>query len=267
MVEQDVTQLLDRPEFEGHPLRQALAGLWDQYQHHLHQLEKLTAISDGFQSVLLEQNQSLEERYARQLRQLRKIVRISDHYQEMLREVNLTLKLASTRDPLTNLANRRLMMERLSAEVASAERLGRPLSLILIDIDHFKEVNDSLGHDAGDRVLMEISRALARELRAYDVCARWGGEEFLILLPETPGIGALRVSERLCRHVSGIEFMGLPPDVRVTVSIGVAEYQMGSSVSEVVKRADAALYEAKRAGRNTAILATPRMDYDAAFAR
>jgi diguanylate cyclase (GGDEF)-like protein len=253
-VEQAITEILNDPAALKNPAGQALAALWERYQHQLAQLEKVSAISDGYQSVLLEQNQTLEERYARQIRQLRKIVRISDHYQQMLRDVNLTLKLASTQDPLTNLSNRRLMMDRMTAELASAERLNRPLSLFLVDIDHFKKINDTLGHDAGDRVLIEIARTLAKELRAYDVCARWGGEEFMVLLPETPGNGALRVAERLCRNVQHIEFMGLPPDIRISVSVGVAEYERGSSVAALIKRADIALYGAKRAGRNTAVL-------------
>lgn len=260
-LEEVIAHLLEEGGREGDPMREALATLWERYQHQLGQLERLTSISDGFQSALLQQHQSLEDRYARQIRQLRKIVRISDHYQEMLRQINLTLKLASTRDPLTNLANRRLMMERVEAEVASAERQNRPLSLILVDIDHFKAINDSLGHDAGDRVLIEMSRALSRELRAYDVCARWGGEEFMILLPDTPGSGALRVAERLCRNMRTLPYMGLPADTRVTVSVGVAEYRMGSSLGELIKRADGALYDAKRAGRDTAVLAPPAAAY------
>lgn len=254
-------RLLEDARYDGDPMREALSGLWECYQHQLLQLERLTSISDGFQSALLKRHQTLEDRFARQIRQLRKIVRISDHYQEMLRQVNLSLKLASTRDPLTELANRRLMMERMESEVAAGERMARPLSLILVDIDHFKQINDSLGHDAGDRVLIEMARALARELRAYDVCARWGGEEFMILLPDTPGAGAMRVAQRLCRNLSALPYAGLPPDTRVTVSIGVAEYQIGSSVRDLIKRADDALYDAKRAGRDTAMLAVPAPRY------
>jgi diguanylate cyclase (GGDEF)-like protein len=254
-VEQQILKLIEDPMYAGHPLLEALGTLWEQYQAQLAQIERVTSISDGYQSVLMEKNLSLGERYARQIRQLRKIVRISDHYQAMLRDVNVTLKLASTRDPLTNLANRRLMLERMTEEVASASRLDRPLSANLVDIDHFKQINDRLGHDAGDRVLIGIARALALELRAYDVCARWGGEEFMVLLPDTRGVGALRVAERLCRNVYALHHLGLPADVRVSVSIGVAEYHPDYSLNDMIKRADDALYEAKNSGRNRAVLA------------
>lgn len=260
-LEQAITDILADGRHDEHPAREALASLWQNYQHHLTQLERMTCISDGFQTALIQQHQTLEQRYDRQMRQVRKIVRISDHYQEMLRDVNATLKLASTRDPLTNLANRRLMMERMEAEIAATDRHRRPLSLILVDIDHFKNINDSMGHDAGDRVLIEMSRALARELRTYDVCARWGGEEFMILLPDTPGTGAMRVAERVCQTMRTLPYLGLPPETRVTVSIGVAEYGPGSSLGEAVKRADAALYAAKHGGRDRAVLASAARPY------
>ena len=254
MVEQLIPQLLEDEEHDGHPLRHALEELWQAYQHQLALIERVTAISDGYQSVLLGQNQSLQDRYNRQIRRLQKMVKISDQYQSMLRDVNATLKLASTCDALTNLANRRLMVERMTAEIASADRRDRPLSLILVDIDHFKRINDEMGHDAGDRVLIRIARSLASELRPYDTCARWGGEEFMILLPDTPEVAALRVAERLCRNIYNLQHTDFPSDIRVSVSIGVAEHKTGFSMEDLVKRTDTALYEAKAAGRNTAIL-------------
>ena len=254
-LEEQIASLLSQPEYEGHPLREPLAALFQRYQDNLNQIEKLTSISDGYQSAIRERNHSLADRYRKQLRQLQKIVRISDHYQEMLRELNQALKTASTQDPLTGLSNRRLMLERLNAEVASVERQRPSFSLVAVDIDHFKAVNDQHGHDIGDVALVAIAKVLTETLRAYDVCARWGGEEFMILLPETPGSIAQAISERLREKVETLHHPDLPATLKTSVSIGVAEHIPQSDLAETTKRADSALYAAKRAGRNCVVLA------------
>lgn len=249
-LEKNIEELLADPQYADHPLRPALAGLFDQYQDGINQLERLTNISDGYQAVLREKNQSLAERYRKQIRQLHRIVRISDHYQEMLREVNEKLKIASTQDPLTGLPNRRLMLDRLTAEVAQVKRRKSTFSITLIDVDHFKAVNDVFGHDTGDKALILLARALAGGLRAYDVCSRWGGEEFLVLLPESDLPVAEEVSNRLRHRVEALRADEMPPDLTFTVSGGVAEYQAPESLEACIKRADLALYAAKWAGRN-----------------
>jgi diguanylate cyclase (GGDEF)-like protein len=142
------------------------------------------------------------------------------------------------------------MLDRLKAEAAVARRRDRPFSLLVIDIDHFKQVNDEYGHDTGDNVLIAIARAMTEGLRAYDVCARWGGEEFLALLPQTTGPDALEISNRLRSKIEGLAYPELPDSVRCSVSIGIAEHAAGADVTETVKRADTALYAAKRGGRN-----------------
>ena len=170
--------LLADPQFHGHPLHQALARLRQQSLEQLVRLERIARISDGFQSMAREQNLSLSERYHKQLRRLEKVARISDRYQQMMRDLNLALKEASIRDPLTGLPNRRMLLERLREENERSQRHGQSYVLAMLDVDFFKQVNDTWGHDSGDRVLVEIARAMESELREYDLCGRWGGEEF-----------------------------------------------------------------------------------------
>lgn len=152
-------------------------------------------------------------------------------------------------DDLTGLPNRRRLLALGEQELAVAARYGRPLSVCLRDIDHFKEVNDTLGHAIGDEVLREVAQRLASGLRAPDVLGRYGGEEFLALLPETPD--GRELAERLRRVVADRPVTSRGGPVRVTVSAGVATRLAGdTTLATLVERADAALYEAKRAGRN-----------------
>ncbi len=253
-LERDIESLLANPELADHPLRAPLADLYARFTEQLTQLERLTSISDGFHSALREHNQSLTERYRRQIRQLHKIVVISDQYQGMLRDLNEALKVASTQDALTHLPNRRFMVERLQAETALCLRDSTPYSLVMADVDHFKRINDEAGHAAGDVVLVEIAQALSAELRGYDVCARWGGEEFLILLPHTPLELATEVSERLRRAVERITWHEHPAGW-VTASFGVVEHERGSHYEETIRRADQAMYDAKSEGRNRIVRA------------
>lgn len=163
----------------------------------------------------------------------------------LLREVS---RLAEV-DDLTGLPNRRRLLTLGEQELAVAARYGRPLSVCLLDIDHFKEVNDTLGHAAGDEVLREVARRLASELRTPDLLGRYGGEEFLALLPETPD--ARELAERLRAAVAARPVVSRAGTISVTVSAGVAARLPGdASLPTLVERADAALYEAKRAGRN-----------------
>lgn len=255
-LEQEIEELLADARYNGHPLRDALDGLFDRYRDGLTQLERLTNISDGYQSVLRQRNETLATRYRKQIRQLHRIVKISDHYQEMMRETNEKLKIASTQDPLTGLPNRRLMLDRLNAEVALVRRRKQTFSVAIIDADHFKRVNDLYGHDVGDKALIFLARALTAHLRAYDVCSRWGGEEFLILLPETTGEVGAEIANRLRLGVANLHPEELPAELTLSISAGVAEFSPESSLEETIKRADDSLYEAKRNGRNRVVLAS-----------
>jgi diguanylate cyclase len=260
--DQRIAELLADPQYEGHPLQQALAELFSRYSDQVTQLERLTSISDGYQSVLHARNQSLSTRYRKQMRQLEKIVRISDHYQKMMRELNEALKTASMQDPLTELPNRRFMAERLEAETALSQRQNSVFSLAVIDIDFFKTINDAWGHDVGDKTLICIAQAIANSLRTYDICARWGGEEFMVLLPQTTGPQALEIANRLRVSIGKLCDQSLPSGDSVSISVGLAEHSPGTALSDTMKRADLALYEAKNTGRNRAILAPQTLDTD-----
>lgn len=158
-------------------------------------------------------------------------------------------------DPLTGLLNRRAMMRRLQEEAARVERGGEPFALAIADIDFFKDVNDERGHDAGDAVLAEFADLMRTALREADRVARWGGEEFLALLPATDRTGALVVADKLRARVAEHAFPTSAGEVRITASVGVAVHEGGGRpVGEAITRADAALYAGKRGGRNRAVL-------------
>ena len=154
-------------------------------------------------------------------------------------------------DPLSGLFNRRYLQERLSAEMQRGHRQQSAVSLLLIDIDNFKQINDSFGHSAGDAVIAQISKAIHRAVRSFDTCSRFGGEEFAVLMPGTTREGALGIADRIRRHIEadltiGRSFRGR----KVTVSIGVATAPRGGVARDLVDAADCALYAAKRAGKN-----------------
>ena len=154
-------------------------------------------------------------------------------------------------DGLTGLANRRQAEDALAAELSRASRFGGPLSVVIGDLDDFKVVNDEHGHPVGDTVLREFARVLERSVRDVDVAARWGGEEFLLVLPGTDVDGAVRLAQRIRDYLETRTLLtpeGIP--VRVTASFGVAEAQPENQPAELVAAADAALYEAKRLGKN-----------------
>ena len=150
-------------------------------------------------------------------------------------------------DILTGLPNRRFLQTQLEGEFERAERYGRTFSVALLDLDHFKRVNDSFGHAVGDKVLQEVARLLAGQARNLDTAGRWGGEEFLLLLPELPLGAAFEVAERFRLLVAEHPFAHGHP---LTVSLGVAEYRAGEGLDDLLNRADAALYDAKTGGRN-----------------
>jgi two-component system cell cycle response regulator len=166
-----------------------------------------------------------------------------------LRLRNEELERLATTDVLTGLHNRRSMQLQLEAAMSRAARRDLPLSLLLIDVDHFKAVNDTGGHAAGDAVLADLAQRLRGRLRAEDSCGRWGGEEFLVVLPDTDAADALAVAEGL-RAQAGADGYGERGRL-LTISIGVAEREPDDSPEGLVQRADAALYAAKAAGRDT----------------
>jgi diguanylate cyclase (GGDEF)-like protein len=175
---------------------------------------------------------------------------LAELYDELLRKEAELEQLAIT-DALTGLYNRRFFQSRLAAEVGRAKRYGRVLSLVMLDLDNFKEINDQHGHQVGDHVLAEVGKILAGNVRASDIVCRYGGEEFAALLPETGPEQAGRAAEKLRTRLKE-HFQGGSDSVALTVSLGVASYPSPCVADEndLVKRADAALYEAKGLGRD-----------------
>lgn len=159
-------------------------------------------------------------------------------------------------DALTGLFNRRRFSDVLRREFAVTRRYQNPLSCLMVDIDHFKKINDRFGHDMGDRVLKEVAQSLSQNLREVDLPARYGGEEFAVLLPHTPKINAVVVAERIANRVRQLAFQFRDESLSVTVSIGIASTTdvTTNEPEELLRMADIALYEAKRSGRDRAVL-------------
>ena len=179
-------------------------------------------------------------------------VRLSDSHKELGKAFDRMGELA-IRDELTAAYNRRFLMETLARERSRADRLAEPFSVCVIDLDHFKAVNDTHGHGAGDAVLRHFAALAPRGLRGIDTFGRFGGEEFLIVLPGTDRQGALALAERVRTVTEATAWPALPPGTRVTISVGVATHAKGEDVTNLLHRADQALYQAKHAGRNRVV--------------
>ena len=186
---------------------------------------------------------SLNSFRVREKKFIQAIVRDVTEHKRMQEE----LRLLSITDPLTGVYNRRYFMQKLKEEIERAERTNRPFSLIMLDIDHFKNVNDRFGHSVGDFALKKLTEMLKNNIRKIDILARWGGEEFMILLPETPKKHAVYVAEKLKHLLSNTDMPGVGT---ITASFGVSEYRPGDEVDSLIQRADDAMYRAKAAGRN-----------------
>ncbi len=178
--------------------------------------------------------------------------------QDSLRESNLMLLELAATDPLTGLANRRTLMATLDREFRRSQRHVAPLALLMVDIDHFKKVNDSFGHQQGDRVLVTLAQLLRHHLRQYDLASRFGGEEFALVLPETPLHEAVKVGERIRHAASEQSFDGPLAGLQLTVSIGAAVCPNSTivTIEDLIRETDDALYRAKTNGRNRLETAT-----------
>lgn len=167
------------------------------------------------------------------------------------KEIEIQLQAAATRDALTSLYNRGEIMRKLESEMTRANRYSRPLSLLLLDLDYFKKVNDQYGHLAGDSVLVAFAQTLLNAIREDDYAGRYGGEEFLVVLPETSIREAEACAERIRKDVEALEISSGKHIIKVTSSIGLAHYGVGiASVDDLIENADQALYKAKSGGRN-----------------
>jgi len=172
-----------------------------------------------------------------------------------LEEAHRQVLQMSRRDQLTGLFNRAAISELLKAEIERSRRYDQPLSVIMVDIDFFKRINDRYGHDAGDRVLTEIGSLFTHNLRQPDVIGRWGGEEFLIIAPGSDDISAAQLAQRMRLYIKEIPPTNIPEPI--TASFGLSQLQHDQSHDELLYVADMALYKAKRTGRDRVIVGDP----------
>lgn len=192
------------------------------------------------EAVLIEHNEALES--------------LVDKRTKELERLNKVLEAASKKDPLTMLYNRRFLQDRFEEEIDRFLRSDKLFSVVLMDIDSFKRINDQYGHDCGDEMLIKFSELILGEVRSIDVLGRWGGEEFVLLLPETDKQGAALMAERIRARIESYSFIYEGLSFGMTMTFGVCEYSSGLSTKELIKRADAALYEGKAKGRNCVVV-------------
>jgi diguanylate cyclase (GGDEF)-like protein len=239
--------------------------------------DELEQLVDAFNAMsrTLADSRAQTERAQRMLHQARDLLelRVAERTQDLmtvnerlLHEVaeraraEELLAQAARSDPLTGLMNRRAMLEHLEYEAARFQRSRAPFTLLLADLDRFKAINDTYGHDAGDQALIQATEQLTHDIRTHDLVARWGGEEFLILLPDTDLQGGLVVAEALRQGIADQKVAIGEQDLRLTLSIGVAAYGWGQTIHQCVKAADTALYQAKLEGRNRVVAAPAPLD-------
>jgi len=168
---------------------------------------------------------------------------------------NARLYQMSITDPLTKCFNRQYLLHRLPDEVERYRRYGDPFSVVLLDLDHFKKVNDTHGHLCGDFVLREVTRLIKEDLREIDALVRYGGDEFLFLLPRTECTGAHHIAERVRAHIEKIHFHYSDATIFITASLGVSQFQMGQTEADLIAQIDQLLYQAKNKGRNCVVVA------------
>jgi diguanylate cyclase (GGDEF)-like protein len=240
----ELNQYIPKPWDEAN-LRLAVENLLRSYRLTIENRRLIGELS-AKNRALLEMNRELEAKVAERSAELA--------------EANTRLAQLAVTDGLTSLYNHRHFHERLALEVERSQRNGLPMSLLMIDVDHFKHYNDHHGHPAGDELLRQLARLMTDGRRANDFVARYGGEEFAIVLVDTPKLTAAQVAERLRDRVAGfgVAQAGTQPLGRVSISVGVASFPDDATSPEaLVRAADAALYHAKHAGRDRVVLAVP----------
>lgn len=227
-----------------------LAGFGDIIIHYIG-LQSPPLIPVGFAAIAVSMGVSLADNFTRMLNTLEVEVarRTAD-----LSEVNLQLAEAARADPLTGLLNRRGFIEEAETEVQRFHRNGRPFSIVLGDVDHFKRINDTYGHACGDYVLRRVADIARERLRDVDRAARWGGEEFIFLLPETETQGAAFLADKLRNIIADSNFQFEGESVNLTMTFGVASFRRTENLDGCIARADTAMYHGKKAGRNKVML-------------
>ncbi len=170
-----------------------------------------------------------------------------------IKDMNKKLDELSRIDPLTKLSNRRDILEKIEYEVIRAKRNKKPISFLLCDLDHFKKINDKYGHDCGDEVLKKVAETFTSTLRQQDLISRWGGEEFLIVLLETDRKNSYDVAEKVRKNIENLKIKCLDKAIKITITIGISEYEEDTNIDDIIKRADMALYIGKSRGRNCSV--------------
>lgn len=217
--------------------------------------EQLIADERFKDNPLLPELRQLHELYRTLAQRTARMAHEKGQLESQLGDISRSLDLATRIDAMTGLANRRAIMEKIDQEFSRAHRHQRAASIVLADLDNYKLVNDTHGYNTGDDVLVEVARVLRGCVRSEDICARWGGEEFLILLPETPLEGAMAVANKIRESIAMTLFSANRHGIRLTASLGVCEYRPDQNIFEAIKRADQALHQAKLAGKNRALVA------------
>jgi diguanylate cyclase (GGDEF)-like protein/PAS domain S-box-containing protein len=201
------------------------------------------------------------ERWFEIIGELRSAIRENWHVVALLEVTRLKVMMAeldelARTDALTHLLNRRGLIEQLEREHSRSQRTGNSFCIVLGDLDNFKQINDSYGHDCGDYVLSTVATVLRTTLRENDLAARWGGEEFCLLLPETGLVGARTVVDRIKANLSTINMSYGPISLAPTLTFGIAEHLRGSSLNITLQQADVALYQGKMQGKNKIVMYT-----------
>ncbi|MCK9605524.1 MAG: diguanylate cyclase [Methylomonas sp.] len=213
---------------------------------------RLHGINQQLQSYAL-QEQAEREKTQKELRNMLQKIRDMETETTELQSMLEAAQSRAARDPLTNLPNRLAFEERLTDEIARSHRYGTALALAVWDIDFFKNINDTYGHKSGDKALMAIAKLLSKHCREADFVARFGGEEFVMLLPETPPQSALKMADKLRENIEKSSFHANGERISITLSCGITQYIQGDDNESIFIRADNALYQAKQNGRNQCI--------------
>ena len=228
---------------DEHEMQMRLSALAEQYGEH----------------PLFAELQHLTQQYHRLERRLNKVARIGDMMQSQIMELNQKLEQKASSDALTGLLNRAGAYQRINAVASYLFREQQPFALLLIDLDYFKQINDSFGHQTGDRILKELAAELQRNLRGYDCCARWGGEEFLVVLPDSSKESMLSVAQKI---LQGIRQLKMPAEwtQNLTASIGCYLCLEPEAIDDSIRKADLAMYQAKAQGRNQLVVYEPALE-------
>ncbi len=220
----------------------------------LERYEKIIADSRFTDNTLLEELIQLHQQCKLQASRIDRLTAENEQMKNQLVNMVRSLDLASRVDGMTGLSNRRDIMEKIDREATRSLRHQNTFTVLLINVDNFKRVNDTYGYNAGDDVLVEIARVLRGCVRNEDICGRWGGEEFLMLLPETSAEASLAVANKVLESISMTEFKANKPGIRITVSIGICEHDSAKSAQECISGANQALASAKQGGKNRYII-------------